>query len=51
MFPVFTNLDIVVGLVYEHTTVEPVAVQRVDEKITLLVFTEGENVEDLCQKL
>ena len=49
--PLFTNLDIVAGLVYEHKTVEPVVVQRVDERNPLLVFTEGENVEELCQKL
>ena len=49
--PVFTNLEIVVGLVYEHTTVEPVVVQRVDDRNTLLVFAEGENIEKLCQKL
>ena len=48
---VFTNLDIVVGLVYEHTTVEPVVVQRVDDRNTLLVFAEDENIEKFCQKL
>ena len=36
------------GLVYEHTTVEPVVVQRIDERNTLLVFTEGENIDALC---
>ena len=45
------NLDIVVGLVYEHTTVEPVVVQRLDYRSTLLVFADGENIEKLCQKL
>ena len=32
---VCTNPDTVVGLVYEHTTVESLVVQRVDEKKTL----------------
>ena len=49
--PVFTKPDTVVGLVYEHTTVEPVVVQRVDDRNTLLVFAEGENIEKLCQTL
>ena len=44
--PVFTNPDIVVGCVHEHTTVEPVY-----DRNTLLVFAEGENIEELCQKL
>ena len=39
------------GLVFEHTTVEPVVVQRVDDRNTLLVFAEGKNNEKLCQKL
>ena len=39
------------GSVHEHTTVEPVVVLRVDETNTLSVFTEGENVEELYQKL
>ena len=38
MIILFTNPDIVAGMVYEHTTVEPVVVQRVDERNTLLVF-------------
>ena len=47
----FTNPDIVPGLVYEHTTVETVVVQRLDDRNTLLVFAEGENIEKLCEKL
>ena len=47
---VFTNLDMNVGLVYEYTTVEPVVVQREDDRNTLLVFAESENIE-LCLKL
>ena len=39
------------GLVYEHTTVEPVVVQRVDDRNTLIAFAEGDNIEKLCQKL
>ena len=49
--PAFTNLDIVAQLVCEHTTVEPVVVQRVDDRNTLLVFAKGENIQKLCQKL
>ena len=49
--PAFTNPDIIAGLVYEDTTVEPMAVQRLDERNTLLVFAEGGNIEKLHQKL
>ena len=49
--PAFTNLDIIVGLVYEHTVVEPMVVQRLDERNTLLVFAESENIDKLCQIL
>ena len=48
---VFTNPDIIAGLVYKHTTVEPMVVQRLDERETLLVFAEGENIEKSCQML
>ena len=43
------NPDIVVGLIYEHTTVEPMVVQRLDERNTLLVFAESENIEKICR--
>ena len=49
--PAFTNPDIISGLVYEHTTVEPMVVQKMDERNTLLVFAEGENLEKSCQTL
>ena len=49
--PVYTNLDIVAGLVYRHTTVEPVVVQRVDDGKTLQVLAENESIEELYQKL
>ena len=49
--PAFMNLGIVLGLVYEHTTVEPVVVWRLNERNTLLGFVEGENIEKLCQNL
>ena len=49
--PVLTNLDLVVGLVYEQTTVEPVVFQRIDERNILLVFAEGENIDELCKKM
>ena len=37
---VFMNSDINVGLVYEHTTVDPVVIQKLDENNTLLAFME-----------
>ena len=40
--------DKVVGLLYEDTTVEPMVIQRLDERNTLLVFAEVENIEKLC---
>ena len=46
--PLFTNPGIFAGLVYEHTTIEPMVIQRLDERNTLLVFEEGENIEKLC---
>ena len=49
--PGFMNPDIIGGLVYEHPTVEPMVVQRLDERNTLLVFVKGENIEKLCQML
>ena len=42
------NLDIIAGLAYEHTTIEPVVVQKVDEKKTLLVFMESQDIEIIC---
>ena len=51
LFTVFMNSDIITELVYEHTTVEPVVVQKHDEKNTLLVFTESENIEKICNTL
>ena len=51
LFPAFMNPDNIVGLVYEHTSVELIVVQRLDERNTLIVFAEGENIEKLCQTL
>ena len=47
--PLFMNPDIVVGLVYEHTAKEPMIVQSLDERNTLLVFAEGETIEKICK--
>ena len=47
----FTNSDIITGLVYGHTTVEPVVVQNLDEKNTLMVLTESEDTEKICNPL
>ena len=49
--PVFINSEIIAGLVYEYTTVEPVVVQILDEKNTLLVFMESEDIEKICNTL
>ena len=40
----FMNSDIIAGLVFEHMTGEPVVVQKLDGKNTLLVFTESEDI-------
>ena len=40
----FMNADIFAGLVYKHTNLEPMVVQKVDAKATLLVFPEGEEL-------
>ena len=49
--PAFTNTDIITGLVYEHVTIEPVVIQKLDEKNTLLVFMESEDIEKICNTL
>ena len=49
--PAFMNADIIAGMVYEHTNVEPMVVQKLDSKATLLVFPEGEEVEKICSTL
>ena len=37
------NPDIIARLAYEHTTLEPMVMQKLDEKNTLLVFMESED--------
>ena len=49
--PAFTNSDIIAWLLYEHMTVKPVVVETVDEKNTLLVSTESEDIEKICNTL
>ena len=49
--PGLTNTDIINELIYEHTTVEPMVVQKLDEKTTLVVFPEGEKIEKICNTL
>ena len=39
------------GLVYEHMSVEPMVVQKLDAKATLLVYPKGEEVEKICSTL
>ena len=43
--PTFTSADIIVGLVYEYTNVEPIVVQQCGERTTLLVLPEGKEVK------
>ena len=38
----FMNSDIITRIVYEHTTIQPVVVQKLDEN-TLLVLTKSED--------
>ena len=45
------NPHITAGLVYEYTTVELMVVQRLDERNTLLVFAESEDIGKLCSTL
>ena len=33
LFTAFMNPDIIAGLVYEHTVIEPIEVQRLDERL------------------
>ena len=42
----FMNPDINTGLVFEHTTIELMVVQKFYEKNTLLVFLENEDIEN-----
>ena len=47
--PVFTNPGIIVGLVYEHTTVEPMVIQKLEERNTLLVTEEGKILKNYVE--
>ena len=47
----FTNSDIITGLVYEYMTIEPVVAQKLNGKNTLLVFAESEDIENICNTL
>ena len=49
--PVFMNDNIIVGLVYKHMNMEPMVIQKLDAKATLLVIPEGEKVEKICSTL
>ena len=49
--PALMNPDIITGLVHKHTTIEPMVVQKLDEKNTFLVFTEGKDIKKLCSTL
>ena len=47
----FTNSDISIGLVYEHTSVEPVGVHKLDNRATVLVFPEDIDVKRIYTTL
>ena len=47
----FTNSDIITGLVYEHMTIGPMVVQQLDERNTLLAFPGNEDIERICNTL
>ena len=47
----FINSDISIGLVYEHTSVEPVVIQKLNMRATLLVFPEDVDVNRICTTL
>ena len=43
--PAFTNTDIIAGFIYEHTRAESVVAWKLDEKATLLIFLEREDIK------
>ena len=49
--PGFMNANMFAGFVYEHMSMEPIVVHKLDAKATLLVFPEGEEVEKICNTL
>ena len=48
---VFMSLDITGGLVFEYMSVEPVVIQKVDVRVTLLAFPEDIDVEGMFTTL
>ena len=51
LLTVFINLDIIARLVYEHISIEPMVVQILNEKNSLLAFRECEDTEKTCNAL
>ena len=47
----FLNADIVLGWVYKHMNMEPMVVQKLDAKTTLLVVQKCEEIEKICNTL
>ena len=47
----FMNSDIIVGFWFEHMNVEPVVIQNLDMRSTLLVFPEDVDVQNFCTSL
>ena len=49
--PLFTSLHSIAGPVFEHMSVEPVVIQKLYMRATLLVFSEDLDVERICTTL
>ena len=47
----FRNSDIIVGLVFEYTSIKPVIIQKLDTRATLLVFPEDVDVKRISTTL
>ena len=49
--PAFTNSNIITGLMHKHRATERMVIQKLDEKNTLFVFTEGEDIKKIWNTL
>ena len=43
--------DIIAGLIYEHTTLQPVVAHKLDETATLLIFFDSKDIAKICNIL
>ena len=44
---VFTNTDIITGLIYEHMTIKPTVAQKLDKKATFMIFSESKDIKNM----